>query len=76
MASAFSIPLLVAFILEEMDESTLSTTQTALRNAMVLLRARQEVEASLNESTELLHTMMQPGDVVLYENDLPDNYSE
>ena len=34
------------------------------------------VVGSLNESTELLHTMMQPGDVVLYENDLPDNYSE
>ena len=34
------------------DESTLSTTQTALRNATVLLKARQEAEASLNESTE------------------------
>ena len=33
------------------DESTLSTTQTALRNATVLLKARQEAEASLNEST-------------------------
>lgn len=34
------------------------------------------VVGSLNESTELLHTMMRAGDVVLYENDLPDNYSE
>lgn len=34
------------------------------------------VVGSLGESTELLHTMMRAGDVVLYENDLPDNYSE
>ena len=39
-------------------------------------KAHIHVVGSLNESTELLHTMMQPGDVVLYENDLPDNYSE
>ncbi len=31
---------------------------------------------SLDESTELLHSLIQKGDVVLYENDLPDNYSE
>ena len=31
---------------------------------------------SLEESTTLLHNMMRAGDVVLYENDLPDNYSE
>ena len=34
------------------------------------------VVGSLEESTTLLHSMMQSGDVVLYENDLPDNYSE
>ena len=32
--------------------------------------------ASLEESTELLHQLMRAGDVVLYENDLPDHYSE
>ena len=32
--------------------------------------------SSLDESTKVLHGMMKPGDVVLYENDLPDNYSE
>ena len=41
------------------DESTLSTTQTALRNATVLLKARQETEASLNESTEELRQTLQ-----------------
>ncbi len=34
------------------------------------------VVSSLEESTKLLHAMMKAGDVVLYENDLPDNYSE
>lgn len=34
------------------------------------------VVSSLDESTRVLHAMMKPGDVVLYENDLPDNYSE
>ena len=34
------------------------------------------IVSSLDESTKVLHGMMQPGDVVLYENDLPDNYSE
>ena len=34
------------------------------------------VVGSLEESTKVLHGMMKPGDVVLYENDLPDNYSE
>lgn len=34
------------------------------------------VVSSLNESTQVLHAMMKSGDVVLYENDLPDNYSE
>ena len=34
------------------------------------------VVGSLEESTTLLHSMMRAGDVVLYENDLPDNYSE
>jgi len=32
--------------------------------------------SSLDESTKVLHAMMRAGDVVLYENDLPDNYSE
>ncbi|MDD2649220.1 MAG: UDP-N-acetylmuramoyl-tripeptide--D-alanyl-D-alanine ligase [Eubacteriales bacterium] len=31
---------------------------------------------SLEESTLLLQSLIQKGDVVLYENDLPDNYSE
>ena len=34
------------------------------------------VVADLDESTKVLHAMMRAGDVVLYENDLPDNYSE
>jgi len=34
------------------------------------------VVGSLDESTKVLHAMMTAGDVVLYENDLPDNYSE
>ena len=34
------------------------------------------VVSSLEESTKVLHAMMKAGDVVLYENDLPDNYSE
>ena len=37
---------------------------------------RIHVVSSLEESTKVLHAMMQAGDVVLYENDLPDNYSE
>ena len=31
---------------------------------------------SLDDSTRLLHTLVQPGDTVLYENDLPDHYQE
>ena len=34
------------------------------------------VVSNLGESTTMLHAMMKAGDVVLYENDLPDNYSE
>ena len=34
------------------------------------------VVGNLEESTTLLHSIMKAGDVVLYENDLPDNYSE
>lgn len=34
------------------------------------------VVANLDESTRVLGTLMRPGDTVLYENDLPDNYSE
>ncbi|MBP3655361.1 MAG: UDP-N-acetylmuramoyl-tripeptide--D-alanyl-D-alanine ligase [Clostridia bacterium] len=34
------------------------------------------VVGSLEESTSVLHAMMKAGDVVLYENDLPDNYTE
>lgn len=37
---------------------------------------RIRVVGSLDESTAVLHAMMKAGDVVLYENDLPDNYSE
>lgn len=32
--------------------------------------------SSLEESTKLLHQIVHPGDVVLYENDLPDHYQE
>lgn len=38
--------------------------------------ANIHVVSSLSESTQVLHAMMKAGDVVLYENDLPDNYSE
>lgn len=31
---------------------------------------------SLDESTRLLHSIVQPSDTVLYENDLPDHYEE
>lgn len=31
---------------------------------------------SLSEATALLSAMLRPGDVILYENDLPDNYQE
>ncbi len=31
---------------------------------------------SLKEATEIFSTMLVPGDVILFENDLPDNYSE
>ena len=31
---------------------------------------------SLNEATGIFSTMLVPGDVILFENDLPDNYSE
>ena len=34
------------------------------------------VVASLDEAAALLRTIGQPGDVALFENDLPDNYSE
>ena len=34
------------------------------------------IVASLDESTRLLGGILRPGDVVLYENDLPDNYQE
>ncbi len=32
--------------------------------------------SSLAEATKLLHSMARAGDIVLFENDLPDNYSE
>lgn len=32
--------------------------------------------ASLDESTQILQKLMRAGDVILYENDLPDNYNE
>jgi UDP-N-acetylmuramoyl-tripeptide--D-alanyl-D-alanine ligase len=31
---------------------------------------------SLDDSTRLLHSIVRPGDTVLYENDLPDHYQE
>lgn len=31
---------------------------------------------SLDDSTRLLHSIVKPGDTVLYENDLPDHYQE
>lgn len=34
------------------------------------------VFASLDEATAKLNHIMRPGDVIMYENDLPDNYSE
>ncbi len=38
--------------------------------------SRITIVGSLAESTALLNARMQSGDVILYENDLPDNYSE
>ena len=32
--------------------------------------------ASLQEATDMLHGMMRAGDIIMYENDLPDHYSE
>lgn len=34
------------------------------------------VVSSLNEATEILKQIVKPGDTVLFENDLPDNYTE
>jgi UDP-N-acetylmuramoyl-tripeptide--D-alanyl-D-alanine ligase len=34
------------------------------------------VVTNLSEATDLLREQGRPGDVVLFENDLPDNYSE
>ena len=34
------------------------------------------VVGSLEESTQVLGALVKAGDTVLYENDLPDNYSE
>ena len=34
------------------------------------------VTGSLDEAAELLKNLVSPGDTVLFENDLPDNYSE
>ncbi|MEG0270148.1 MAG: UDP-N-acetylmuramoyl-tripeptide--D-alanyl-D-alanine ligase, partial [Clostridia bacterium] len=31
---------------------------------------------SLDQSTEILHSLVLPTDTVLYENDLPDHYQE
>ncbi len=39
-------------------------------------RERIRVVASLEEATALLGTLVGPGDTILFENDLPDNYSE
>ncbi len=40
------------------------------------LEAQLHVVSSLDEATALLRQMGRPGDVALFENDLPDNYSE
>jgi UDP-N-acetylmuramoyl-tripeptide--D-alanyl-D-alanine ligase len=37
---------------------------------------RVHVVANLNEATELLGTLSRRGDVILFENDLPDTYAE
>ena len=34
------------------------------------------IVSSLQEATELLKTVANPGDTVLFENDLPDHYTE
>ena len=34
------------------------------------------VVSTLNEATTALGTVIKPGDTVLFENDLPDNYNE
>ena len=34
------------------------------------------VAANLEEAAEMLKTLAAPGDTILFENDLPDNYSE
>ena len=34
------------------------------------------IAASLDEATGILQSLVRPGDTVLFENDLPDNYSE
>ena len=34
------------------------------------------VVESLTKATEVLGSITKPGDIVLFENDLPDNYSE
>jgi UDP-N-acetylmuramoyl-tripeptide--D-alanyl-D-alanine ligase len=38
------------------------------------LKAEVTVVDTLNEATEQLKTLLKPGDVVLFENDLPDQY--
>ncbi len=35
-----------------------------------------QVFRSLDEATQVLWTLVKPGDVVIFENDLPDNYNE
>ena len=35
-----------------------------------------KVVNSLNDASEAMKTMLRPGDIVLFENDLPDNYNE
>ncbi len=34
------------------------------------------IVSSLEEATDLLKTISGPGDTILFENDLPDNYTE
>jgi UDP-N-acetylmuramoyl-tripeptide--D-alanyl-D-alanine ligase len=35
-----------------------------------------QVFKSLNDASEVLWKLAKPGDVVIFENDLPDNYNE
>ena len=68
MASCLDVAILVG------KKHTLPI-QAGLKEAGFLETAIHPV-SSLAEATKLLHSMAKAGDVVLFENDLPDNYSE